>query len=67
MFIELGTWHLLGLSCGGRGQRDRAILGTCFAECVYVVREWWRDEEMMETLTSQSSKAEDGVLPKQAL
>lgn len=67
VFIELGTWHLLGLSCGGRGQRDRAILGTCFAERVYVVREWWRDEEMMETLTSQSSKAEDGVLPKQAL
>lgn len=47
VFIELGTWHLLGLSCGGRGQRDRAILGTCFAECVVcgqgMVERWGND------------------------
>lgn len=59
VFIELGAWHLLGLFWGETGQRGRAILETCFAECVYVVREWWRDEEMMEIFTSKSSKAED--------
>lgn len=78
VFIELGAWHLLGLFWGGRGQRNRAILGNCFAAvCVCgqgmmetrgndgEMRKWWRDEEIMELFTSH--KAEDGVLPKQAL
>lgn len=51
----------------GEGRGTGQFWEPALLSVLYVVREWWRDEEMMETLTSQSSKAEDGVLPKQAL
>lgn len=44
VFIELGTWHLLGLFWGGMGQKDRAVL---LSACMWSgndgeMRKWWR-------------------------
>lgn len=49
VFIELGAWHLLGLFWGGRGRRNRAILGNCFAGCLCdqgMMERWGNDGEM---------------------